>query len=119
MLCTYLDKCEIDGEISRCFSCPQAPCSDACPLHVSPKEFIDLAKKENYTEAVKAIYGKNPLGLICGLVCPDKFCMKACTRCKIDGAVKISAIQAGLIQQYGNKEISENKIQSNGIKIAE
>lgn len=113
-----MTKNRIEAEISRCLSCSQAPCVNACPLHVSPRDFISFAKKGNYAEAVKAIYDKNPLGLICGLVCPDKFCMKACTRCKIDGAVKISAIQAGLIQQYGNKEISENKIQSNGIKIA-
>ena len=105
-------------EISRCFSCPQAPCSKACPLHVSPRDFIFFAKKGKYAEAVKAIYAKNPLGLICGLVCPDNFCMKACTRCKIDGAVKIPSIQAALIRRYGQEISATKKTEVNGKKVA-
>ena len=105
-------------ELLRCLSCSQAPCSRACPLHVSPRDFIVFAKERNYTEAVKAIYAKNPLGLICGLVCPDTFCMKACTRCKIDSAVKIPSIQAALIQQYGQEIDATKKIEVNGKKVA-
>ena len=109
---------QLEYEYKRCLGCPKAPCLEACPLHVSPKEFIDSAKKHNYSDAVNSIYEKNPLGLVCGLVCPDKFCMKVCTRCKIDGAVKIPVIQAALIQQYGMDFSSGNKIKSNGIKVA-
>lgn len=109
---------KLQSEISRCLSCSQAPCVNACPLHVSPRDFIAFAKKGNYAEAVKAIYTKNPLGLICGLVCPEHFCMKACTRCKIDSAVKIPSIQAALIRRYGQEISIAEKIESNGKKVA-
>ena len=109
---------DFSQEITRCLSCPQAPCRNACPLHVSPRDFISLAKKGNYSEAVEVIYAQNPLGLICGLVCPDTFCMKTCTRCKIDSAVKIPSIQAALIQQYGKEIGATEKIETNGKKVA-
>ena len=109
---------QLDTEYQRCLNCLQAPCVNACPLHVSPKEFIALAKKQDYSAAVQSIYDKNPLGLICGHICPHHFCMKACTRCKIDQAVKIPSIQAALIQQYGKEFKQPSQIEANGLKVA-
>lgn len=109
---------KLQDEIFHCLSCMHAPCSKACPLHVSPKDFIALAKNGNYSEAVEAIYAQNPLGFICGLICPHHFCMKVCTRCKIDEAVKIPSVQAALIQQYGKEFKQPSPIKTNELKVA-
>lgn len=109
---------QFENECQRCLDCRQAPCISACPLHISPKEFISLAKKKDYTSAIKTIYNKNPLGLICGYICPNNFCMKVCLRCKIDRAVNIPAIQAVIIEQYRKDFKFPKKNTQNGLKIA-
>ena len=82
------------------------------------KNLCFLPNKKKYAAAIKSIYDKNPLGFICGLVCPDHFCMKVCTRCKIDGSVHIPAVQASLIEQYGNDFKHAFKAKTNGLKMA-
>jgi NADPH-dependent glutamate synthase beta subunit-like oxidoreductase/dihydroorotate dehydrogenase/ferredoxin len=41
--------------------------------------------------------GANPLGGVCGAVCPDKHCMRACVHRTFDSAVNIPAVQATII----------------------
>jgi NADPH-dependent glutamate synthase beta subunit-like oxidoreductase/dihydroorotate dehydrogenase/Pyruvate/2-oxoacid:ferredoxin oxidoreductase delta subunit len=43
------------------------------------------------------IMRNNPLGGVCGLVCPDRFCMAACTRKNFDGAINIPQVQATIV----------------------
>ena len=45
------------------------------------------------------ILGANPLGGVCGAVCPDSFCMAACARRKLDGPINIPAVQATIVKQ--------------------
>jgi NADPH-dependent glutamate synthase beta subunit-like oxidoreductase/dihydroorotate dehydrogenase len=40
----------------------------------------------------------NPLGGVCGMVCPDTLCMAACTRVKFDGAINIPLVQATIVE---------------------
>jgi dihydropyrimidine dehydrogenase (NAD+) subunit PreT len=40
----------------------------------------------------------NPLGGICGMVCPDTLCMAACTRKKFDGPINIPLVQATIVE---------------------
>lgn len=64
----------------------------------------------DFYRAAKLILGHNPLGGICGAVCPDSFCMAACTRSGFDGPIRIPEVQATLIQEArerGLKEIFE------------
>jgi len=44
------------------------------------------------------IMHNNPLGGICGMVCPDTLCMAACTHKKFDGAINIPMVQATIVQ---------------------
>lgn len=92
---------QIKQELTRCLGCKVSPCAKACPLGVSPHDFIAKAKEGNYEEASRLIAAKNPLPQTCGLVCPDMFCQKACIRNRIDGAVNIPCMQAEVIRKGG------------------
>jgi hypothetical protein len=48
--------------------------------------------------AAGEIMSSNPLGGVCGLVCPDRFCMAACSRKKFDGSINIPKVQATLVE---------------------
>ena len=112
----YLSNLQLKNELERCLNCKEAPCADGCPLHLSPREFIAFAKQGNMQAAVNVIRSKNPLGLVCGLVCPSQFCMKNCLRGRIDCAIKIPQVQAVLAQNVSN--IPANDFAANGRKIA-
>ncbi len=43
--------------------------------------------------------GSNPLGWVCGVVCPDYFCMKACSRRTFDQPINIPAVQASVMKR--------------------
>lgn len=91
----------IKQELSRCLGCKVMPCAKACPLGVSPHDFIAAAKSGNYQDAAALIAAKNPLPQTCGLVCPDMFCQKACIRSRIDSAVEIPCMQAEIMKKGG------------------
>ncbi len=99
----YLSKLQLKAELDRCLNCPSKPCMSACPVSCNPQEFIQAAKKGNFAEAVEAITRTNPMGQTCGLICPDKFCMKACTRSHIDFAIQIPKVQATILEQTRQK----------------
>ncbi len=89
-------------EINRCIYCAEKPCMYACPSQCSPADFIMAAKKgqpQDFKRAASLILSKNPLGGVCGVVCPDTFCMKACTRELLDHPINIPAVQATIIQK--------------------
>jgi dihydropyrimidine dehydrogenase (NAD+) subunit PreT len=44
------------------------------------------------------IMHNNPLGGVCGLVCPDRFCMAACSRKNFDGSINIPKVQATIVE---------------------
>ncbi|MBM4388107.1 MAG: FAD-dependent oxidoreductase, partial [Deltaproteobacteria bacterium] len=43
--------------------------------------------------------GMNPFGGVCGAVCPDKFCVKACVHRTFDSPVRIPEVQAKIVQK--------------------
>ena len=88
---------EIQNELKRCLKCRVSPCAKACPMGVSPHDFISATIQHGYNEASNIIRSKNPLAHTCGLVCPDTFCQKACIRNKLDGAIKIPCLQAKIV----------------------
>ena len=95
----YLSKIQLKAELERCLNCPSKPCMSACPVNCSPQEFIAQAKSGYFEQAVETISRNNPMGQTCGLICPDKFCMKACTRSHIDFAVNIPKVQATILEK--------------------
>lgn len=90
----------------------------ACPISCNPQEFIQLAKNGNYSGAVKSISDANPMGQTCGLICPDKFCMKACTRSRLDFPINIPKVQASIMEKHHNTRNDVKSPCSNGHKIA-
>lgn len=114
----YLDDLQLEQELKRCLQCKAQPCMKACPTACSPHDFIAAAKQGNWGEAAELISKHNPLGEVCGLVCPDKFCVKACIRAKIDSAVKIPQVQASIMLKARNTEIQETKAERKEQKVA-
>ncbi len=97
-----LTDAQFRAELNRCEYCQEKPCQEACPAHCSPADFIMAARvgaESDFRRAGRLILGANPLGWICGLVCPDYFCMEACSRRKIDRPIDIPAVQAAVMER--------------------
>ena len=119
----FLTDAQLKNEIEKCEYCAEKPCKEACPADCSPADFIMAAKvgeKADFKRAAALILGNNPLGGVCGVVCPDKFCMKACVHDTFDSPLNIPAIQATIIQRA--KELGVlpqfSKPKSNRKKVA-
>lgn len=102
----YLNAAQFKAECEKCLQCATKPCEKACPAGVSPRDFIAVAKKGDFKTAAKMILKQNPLAETCGLICPDKFCQKACLRTHLDCAINIPKLQAYIMKKY--REIAEN-----------
>ena len=97
----FMTKAQLQAELQRCEYCEEKPCKVACPANCSPFDFIMAARIGNPSDVRRAaaeIMSANPLGGVCGLVCPDRLCMAACTRKNFDGAINIPVVQATLIE---------------------
>ena len=114
----YLNKPQLKAELDRCLNCKNAPCMNACPVNCNPQEFINCAKQENFPDSIKAITRNNPLGQTCGLICPDKFCMAACTRSHIDFAINIPKVQATILHNHRAEGYCNLPAELNGKKAA-
>jgi len=92
---------QLQAELLRCEYCEEKPCQEACPADCSPFDFIMAARvgdPADIRRAAAEIMHKNPLGGVCGLVCPDRFCMAACSRKVFDGSINIPRIQATIVE---------------------
>lgn len=97
-----LTDAQFRSEVERCLYCAEKPCQAACPAHCSPADFILAARvgaPSDFRRAAALILGANPLGWTCGVVCPDYFCMQACSRRTFDRPVAIPALQATILKK--------------------
>jgi dihydropyrimidine dehydrogenase (NAD+) subunit PreT len=114
---------QLQTELLRCEFCEEKPCKEACPANCSPADFI-MAARVGYDSDIRRsaaeIMHANPLGGICGMVCPDTLCMAACTRKKFDGAINIPLVQTTIVEMAKNLGgIPEfNKTKLNGKTVA-
>ena len=82
-------------EAERCLQCHDAPCTKGCPAGVDVKRFVGLLQKGDCAAAAAAIERDNPLGLICGYVCPSaETCQKNCVSAALGRPIDIRALQA-------------------------
>ncbi len=91
---------QLRAEMERCLYCESKPCQKACPADCSPADFIMAAKTgmpQDFKRAAAIILGNNPLGGVCGAVCPDKHCMSECRRALLDRPINIPAVQATIV----------------------
>lgn len=101
----YLTKPQFAAELEKCLKCPTKPCEKACPVHCSPHDFIAAAQKNDIAQAADLIARQNPLGEVCGLICPDKFCMNACLRSHIDAPIRIPPVQAEIMRRASENNL--------------
>jgi dihydropyrimidine dehydrogenase (NAD+) subunit PreT len=117
-----LTDAQLKAELSRCEYCEEKPCKAACPADCSPADFIMAARvgaKSDYRRAGALIMGSNPLGWVCGVVCPDYFCMKACSRRAFDQPINIPAVQASVMKRAYEAGLGGFKAPEwNGKKVA-
>lgn len=116
----YLTPAQFKAETDKCLQCPAKPCMHACPVGCCPHDFIATAKEGNWQKAAAQIREKNPLAETCGLICPDKFCMKACLRAKIDKAIKIPQVQAYIMKKARQEQTAQpaQNVKDTGYKVA-
>ena len=99
---SFLTDAQLQSELGRCLYCTDKPCQAACPADCSPADFIMAARggtPADFRHSAAHILGANPLGGVCGAVCPDTFCMRACTRRTFDRPIEIPAVQAAIVEQ--------------------
>jgi len=92
-------------ELLRCEYCEEKPCMIACPCNCSPFDFIMAARVGNASDLRRSageVMRNNPLGGVCGLVCPDTHCMAACSHRLFDGAIDIPRVQATVVEMAKN-----------------
>ncbi|MBU0518208.1 FAD-dependent oxidoreductase [bacterium] len=119
----FLTDAQLRAEIEKCEYCEDKPCKKACPADCSPADFImavEVGGRSDYKRSAAHILSSNPLGGVCGAVCPDYHCMKACVRRTFDRAVNIPAVQATIIQKAKELGIlpSFEAVNPNGKKAA-
>lgn len=118
-----LTEAQLRFEVEKCENCAEKPCLGACPAGCSPMDFI-LASRvglpSDYRRAAAEILTANPLGGICGIVCPDRHCMSGCVYNGLNTPVNIPAVQATIIQKA--KDLgsmpSFDEVEKNGMGVA-
>jgi len=117
-----LTDAQFQAELDRCIYCEEKTCQKACPAHCSPADFIMAARvgeKSDLRRSAAMIMGSNPLGWVCGVVCPDYFCMKACSRRTFDRPIEIPAVQATVINKANAVGMAKfRRAPSNGKTVA-
>ncbi|HPS39343.1 MAG TPA: FAD-dependent oxidoreductase [Candidatus Cloacimonadota bacterium] len=98
----FLTDAQLKAELQRCEFCEEKPCKGACPCDCSPADFIMAARgftPADFKRSAGIILSSNPLGGVCGAVCPDYHCQAKCSHEGFDTPINIPAVQATIIKK--------------------
>jgi len=119
----YMTDAQLATELNRCEFCEEKPCKEACPADCSPADFIMAARlggRQDMGRAAALIMTRNPLGGVCGGVCPDFHCQKACVHRDFDRPLDIPRIQAAIIARAKKLGVMPRleEVPANGKRVA-
>ena len=106
--------------VQRFDCCQNAPCIQACPLHIHIPKYVDLIQQGKMQEAFDTIVQDNPLPSICGRVC-DHPCEKACKQSQHDASVSIRVLKrvvADYAMQNKTDALPESNVEKQQDKVA-
>ncbi len=100
-------------EAQRCLVCKKAPCSEACPLHSQPQEYITFIAEGDFDKALAQVLEHHPFPSTCGRVCG--YCEDRCTVAKKGTALAIAWLKRAAAD-YGQASIKPGE--PTGKKVA-
>ena len=107
---------DIQAEARRCLYCVDAPCQKGCPASVDVAQFIRHLRYADVKSAKRVIKQANPLGGICGTLCPsEELCQKNCTMGRCGAPIHIRDLQK---YACANASYSPALPQPNGKRVA-
>jgi len=68
------------------------PCNHACPAGEDIVDYLSMANRGEYEQALQRILEENPFPGVCGRVCPHP-CEADCNRARLGGAIAIHAVE--------------------------
>jgi dihydropyrimidine dehydrogenase (NAD+) subunit PreT len=89
-------------ESQRCLGCHDAPCTQACPVHIDVPGFIRRIAQGNLEGSNQLLIERNPLAAVCGLICPTAdLCEGACVLPQMgQRPIRIGALQYFVANQF-------------------
>jgi glutamate synthase (NADPH/NADH) small chain len=94
-------------EAARCIQCKVPHCVDECPVNIDIPAFIQEIAAGDPLKASQIIKRDNPLGSVCGRVCPqEKQCEAVCVL-----GVKSQPVSIGRLERYASDVALEQRLQ--------
>lgn len=96
----------------------ESQCINACPAEIHIPGFVELMKRDRYSDAYTLMRQNNPLSFICGKVCARP-CEDRCRRKEIESTVGVRALQKFAASEgLDSEDFTEEKRPANNKKIA-
>lgn len=114
------DEATVREQASRCIQCPNALCSQGCPLHNRIPEWLALAAEGKFLAAAELSRSTSNLPEICSRVCPqERLCEGACLLNTKSDPVAIGAIER-FINEYAFAHGAVEPVVAppNGLRVA-
>ncbi len=98
-------------EATRCLQCFDPPCAKGCPAGVNVARFIRLLAQGDPVAAAIEIEQNNPLGLICGYICPHQsLCQQKCTSHALGNPIDIRTLQQFAITEARKQRVGNSAL---------
>jgi carotene isomerase len=98
-----LDEVKAKRTSNECQWCEDPKCKQNCPAGIDVPNFIRRIEVGNYKNAAQVIRENNPLGEVCGYICPaEKLCELKCNRLDFSTEqTRIKNLQAWVCEKAG------------------